>query len=96
MLLVETTWVSISEEKIFFMLEKKKFHPYPTPFLKLRSVFLTSHSSKLVQKCSKNIFWVEKPQKNYMKEAGVEKVFIATDGVDGERDELKEEIGESD
>ena len=25
--------MSISEEKIFFMLEKKKFHPYPTPFL---------------------------------------------------------------
>lgn len=30
-----------------------------------------------------------------MKEAGVEKVFIATDGVDGERDELKEEFGDS-
>jgi len=33
--------------------------------------------------------------KNYMKEAGVEKVFIATDGVDGEREELKEEFGDS-
>ena len=30
-----------------------------------------------------------------MKEAGVEKVFIATDGVDGEREELKEEFGDS-
>ena len=30
-----------------------------------------------------------------MKEAGVEKVFIATDGVDGEREELKEEFGNS-
>ena len=30
-----------------------------------------------------------------MKDAGVEKVFIATDGVDGEREELKEEFGDS-
>ena len=34
MLLVEIIWVSISEEKISFMLEKKKFHLYPMPFLK--------------------------------------------------------------
>ena len=30
-----------------------------------------------------------------MKEADVEKVFITTDGVDGEREELKEEFGDS-
>ena len=30
-----------------------------------------------------------------MKEAGVEKVFIATDGVDGEREELKQEFGDA-
>jgi len=42
-----------------------------------------------------SVIFFENPIKNYMKEAGVEKVFIATDGVDGEREELKEEFGDS-
>ena len=55
MLLEEITWVSTYAEKIFFMLEKKKFHPYLMPFHKSRTVFNKNIRGRNTRKANCNI-----------------------------------------